>query len=51
MRIHVGQGYRVYYVRLGTTIYYLLVGGDKSAQKHDINSAKKMAKAIKEKYK
>ncbi|MDE1987403.1 MAG: type II toxin-antitoxin system RelE/ParE family toxin [Alphaproteobacteria bacterium] len=48
MRIHVGQGYRVYFVRTGTTIYVLLVGGDKSTQKQDIARAKKMARALKE---
>jgi putative addiction module killer protein len=41
MRIHVGQGYRVYFVRMGPTIYVLLTGGDKSSQKNDIARAKK----------
>ena len=48
MRIHVGPGYRVYFVRVGTTIYVLLTGGDKSTQKRDIARAKKLAKDIKE---
>jgi putative addiction module killer protein len=48
MRIHVGQGYRVYYVRTGSTIYFLLTGGDKASQKKDIARAKKIAKELKE---
>ncbi len=47
MRIHVGAGYRVYYMRTGTTVYVLLTGGDKSSQKRDIERAKKMAREIK----
>jgi putative addiction module killer protein len=48
MRIHVGVGYRVYYVRTGSTIYVLLVGGDKSSQAKDISRAKNMARELKE---
>ena len=48
MRIHIGPGYRVYFVRTGTTIYVLLVGGDKSTQNQDIARAKTMARALKE---
>ncbi len=48
MRIHVGPGYRVYFVRMGTTIYVLLVGGDKSTQKRDIARARKLARELKE---
>jgi putative addiction module killer protein len=48
MRIHVGPGYRVYYMRRGTTIYVLLVGGSKATQKADIAKAKRMAAALKE---
>ena len=29
MHIHFGPGYRVYFVRIGTTIFVLLTGGDK----------------------
>ena len=47
MRIPVGQGYRVYYFRAGTTIYYLLTGGGKSSQKNDIARARKMAAELK----
>jgi len=48
MRIHVGQGYRVYFVRTGTTLYVLLIGGNKSTQSQDIVRAKKMARTLKE---
>jgi putative addiction module killer protein len=43
MRIHYGPGYRVYYTRRGTTVYLLLIGGDKSTQKRDIKGAIAMA--------
>jgi putative addiction module killer protein len=43
MRIHVRAGYRVYYTRTGITVYVLLAGGSKAAQKRDIAKAKKMA--------
>jgi putative addiction module killer protein len=48
MRVHVGPGYRVYFVRTGATVYVLLTGGDKSSQKQDIARAKSMARALKE---
>ena len=48
MRVHVGAGYRIYYMRAGTTVYVLLTGGDKSSQKKDIFRAKKMAREFKE---
>jgi putative addiction module killer protein len=48
MRIHIGPGYRVYFVRIGTTVYVLLTGGDKSSQSRDITRAKKMARDLKE---
>ncbi len=44
MRIDVGPGYRVYYARRGQTIYLLLAGGDKSTQRHDIETAKVRAR-------
>ena len=47
MRIHIGPGYRVYFIRKGTTVYVLLCGGDKASQKKDIRAAKQMARDIK----
>lgn len=46
MRIHVGAGYRVYYVQEGKTIYFVLLGGDKSTQQKDIKAAKQMARDL-----
>jgi putative addiction module killer protein len=46
MRIHLGPGYRVYYTRIGGTIYLLLVGGSKSAQQRDIKRAIGMARSL-----
>jgi putative addiction module killer protein len=48
MRIHFGGGYRVYFVRTGTTVYVLLAGGDKSSQKRDIARVKTMARELRE---
>lgn len=48
MRLHHGPGYRVYFVRRGTTVYLLLCGGNKASQKADIRFAKKMVKDMKE---
>lgn len=43
MRIDVGPGYRVYYMREDDCVYILLVGGNKSSQERDIARAKRMA--------
>lgn len=40
MRIHVGAGYRIYFVRHEQVVYLLLCGGDKSSQQKDIQQAK-----------
>jgi putative addiction module killer protein len=46
MRVDVGAGYRVYYVRRQRVILILLCGGDKSSQAKDIARAKKMVQFI-----
>ena len=46
MCIHVGPGYRVYYTRRGELVYLLLVGGDKSTQKRDVQRALEMARDL-----
>jgi putative addiction module killer protein len=48
MRVHVGPGYRVYFMRTERTVYLLLNGGDKSTQAKDIARAKTIARAIRE---
>lgn len=48
MRIHIGAGYRVYYIRTGKAVYVLLTGGNKASQKKDIAQAKRMAHEFKE---
>ena len=39
MRVDVGPGYRVYFMRDGHSVYVLLAGGDKSTQAQDIKRA------------
>ena len=46
MRIHVGPGYRAYFTQREETVYLLLLGGDKSAQKRDIQRAIEMARTL-----
>lgn len=46
MRIDYGPGYRIYFVRRGQTVIFLLCGGDKSSQNRDIDRAKALAKEI-----
>ena len=48
MRIDVGRGYRVYFMRRGEAVYLLLTGGDKSTQASDIRRAKSIARDLKE---
>lgn len=43
LRIHYGPGYRVYFKRQGATLVFLLCGGDKSSQRKDIDTAKRLA--------
>ena len=46
MRVDVGAGYRVYFVRRNTTVILLLCGGDKTTQQKDISRAKAMARKL-----
>ena len=44
--LHVNPGYRVYCTRRGKVLYLLLLGGDKSSQKRDIQRAIDMAHEV-----
>lgn len=46
LRIDYGSGYRVYFIRRGTTLVVLLAGGDKSTQKADIPRARTLAERL-----
>lgn len=46
MRVHVGPGYRLYFVRRGRVIVVMLNAGDKSTQKRDIRRAVKLASQL-----
>ena len=48
LKIDHGPGYRVYYAMSGKTVVLLLVGGDKSAQRKDIVTAKRYWKDYQE---
>jgi putative addiction module killer protein len=43
LRIHVGGGWRVYFVQRGLQVIVLLAGGSKRTQKTDIKRAKALA--------
>jgi putative addiction module killer protein len=46
LRIDVGPGYRVYFVRRGDLWIMLLCGGDKGSQERDIRRAKALASTV-----
>ncbi|TJV06731.1 MAG: type II toxin-antitoxin system RelE/ParE family toxin [Mesorhizobium sp.] len=46
LRLDVGPGYRLYFVRRGNEVIILLCGGDKSSQGRDIKKAIQMAKEL-----
>ena len=48
LKIDVGPGYRVYYTQRGDRLLLLLVGGDKSTQRKDIDRAVELARGFQE---
>ena len=46
MRIDCGPGYRVYYVKRGLLLVFLLAGGAKPTQDKDIKTALKLARML-----
>jgi putative addiction module killer protein len=46
LRIDYGPGYRVYFVRRGSTLIVLLAGGDKRTQTADIAEALALARVL-----
>jgi putative addiction module killer protein len=48
VRFHIGPGYRVYLTQEERRLVLLLVGGDKSTQRRDIEKAKELAKLWRE---
>ena len=46
MRIHVGPGYRVYFIQREYEVVILLAGGDKSTQSKDIKTALELAREL-----
>jgi len=48
LRVHVGPGYRIYFVQTGRIVLLLLCGGDKSTQRRDIERAKRLLRDSRE---
>jgi putative addiction module killer protein len=48
MRVHVGPGYRLYFVQRKEQMLILLCGGSKSSQRSDIAKAHRMASEVKD---
>ena len=48
LKIDVGPGYRVYYTQRGDRLLLLLVGGDKSTQRKDVDRAFEHARGFQE---
>lgn len=46
LRVDHGPGYRVYFLKRGSTLVILLCGGDKRTQKRDIRRAIEIAKEV-----
>ena len=51
LRVHVGQGYRVYYVVRRRKVVILLCGGDKTSQQRDIDRAQQIGGELEGDYK